>query len=86
MGGNFRTRRRLSAFQQKKGNCPSYSKSIHMPHLCALRGCSLVSSTAAEKQKVGGVSGNTLRYLNWVILAASLQEIYPLYTVHCLLP
>ena len=34
-----------------------------MPHLRALRGCSLVSSTAAEKQKVGSVSGNPLSYI-----------------------
>ena len=34
-----------------------------MPHLRVLRGCSLISSAAAEKQKVGGVFGNPLRYL-----------------------
>ena len=46
---------------------PSYGKFIHMPHLRVLRGCSLVSSTAAEKQKVGGVSRHrllTLREVN----------------------
>ena len=47
----------------KRATGPSYGKFIHMPHLPALRGCSLVSSTAAEKKKVGGVSGNPLRYL-----------------------
>ena len=50
-------------FTKRRATGPSYGKSIHMPHLRALCGCSLVSSTAAEKQKVGGVSGNPLHYL-----------------------
>ena len=50
-------------FSKRRATGPSYGEFIHMPHLCALRGCSLVSSTAAEKQKVGGVSGNPLCYL-----------------------
>ena len=49
-------------FSKRRATGPSYGKFIHMPHLRALRDCSLVSSTAAEKQKVGGVSGNPLRY------------------------
>ena len=49
-------------FSKRRATGPSYGKFIHMPHLRALRGCSLVSSAAAEKQKVGGVSGNPLRY------------------------
>ena len=50
-------------FSKRRATGPSYGKSIHMPHLRVLCGCSLVSSTAAEKQKVGGVSRNPLRYL-----------------------
>ena len=50
-------------FSKRRATGPSYGKFIHMPHLCALHGCSLVSSAAAEKQKVGGVSGNPLRYI-----------------------
>ena len=49
-------------FSKRRATGPSYGKFIYMPHLRALRGCSLVSSTAAEKQKVGGVSRNPLRY------------------------
>ena len=49
-------------FSKRRATGPSYGKFIHMPHLRALRGCSLVSSTAAEKQKAGGVSWNPLRY------------------------
>ena len=45
-------------FSKRRATGPSYGKFIHMPHLCALRGCSFVSITAAEKQKVSGVSGN----------------------------
>ena len=49
-------------FSKRRATGPSYGKFIHMAHLRALRGCSLVSSAAAEKQKVSGVSGNPLRY------------------------
>ena len=54
-------------FSKRRATGPSYGKFIHMPHLRALRGCSLLSSTAAEKQKVGGVSGNLLRKLRFRI-------------------
>ena len=50
-------------FSKRRATGPSYGKFIHMSHLRALRSCSLVSSTAAEKQKVGSVSGNPLCYL-----------------------
>ena len=51
----------------KRATGPSYGKFIHMPHLRARRGCSLLSSTADEKQKVGGVSGNPLRKLRYLV-------------------
>ena len=50
-------------FSKRRATDPSYGKFIHMPHRRALRGCSLVSSTVAEKQKIGGMSGNPLRYI-----------------------
>ena len=53
----------LLLFSKIRATGPSYGKFIHMLHLSALRDCSLVSSTAAEKQKVGGMSGNPLSYL-----------------------
>ena len=45
-------------FSKRRATGPSYGKFIHMPHLRALRDCSLVS-TAAVEQKVGGVSETT---------------------------
>ena len=60
--GVFRHATDFLLFSKRRAIGPSYGKFIYMPHLRALRGCSLVSSTAAEKQKVGGVSGNPLRY------------------------
>ena len=64
-------------FSKRTATGPSCVKSIHVPHLRALLGCSLVSSKLiAEKKKVGGVSGkpplsgNPLCYLTFRFLAS----------------
>ena len=39
-------------FSKGTATGPSCGKSIHIPHLCALRGCSLVSSKLLQSRKL----------------------------------
>ena len=69
-GGFFRTRRRLSAFQQLTTNKTAATESTKVGYLYGLTTTWTSCHSFAEKQKVGGVSGNPtpsgnpLRYLN----------------------
>ena len=76
-------------FSKRRATGPSYGKSIHMPHLRALRGCSLVGSTAAESRKSAAcpeiIPPPPVRKpppLPYCGLVKDLQTIY----VSCLLP
>ena len=62
-GGGFRTRRRLSAFQQLTTNQTTATESTKVGYVHGLTTTWTSCRSFAEKQKVGGVSGNLLRYL-----------------------
>ena len=63
-------------FSKRTATGPSCGKSIHVPHLRALRGCSLVSSKLLKSQKVGGVSRNPLRYLTYHLYVANKSNCH----------
>ena len=61
--GGLQTRRRLSGFQQLTTNKTAATESTKVGYVYGLTTTWTSRRSFAEKQKVGGVSGNPLRYL-----------------------